>query len=160
MPLLSSLSSVPWVQILGALVLVLTGVHSLFLLIGKVWAPALYVAELTGVVAVDVQQVIQWFTGAGLAKKVGPIAIIALLWFVACSPSELQQAATVADDVNRVAQVLCLADHARAAHARALSVSDACSTVEQLAPYLEQAKGALPRAACAKLDTGSDAGAP
>lgn len=87
------------------------------------------------------------------------VALASLLALPSCTPSELQQAATIADDVTKVAQVLCLAEHAKHANARALSVADACSTVEQLAPYVEQAKNAAPRAACAKLEP-SDAGAP
>lgn len=67
----------------------------------------------------------------------------------ACSPSQLQQAATIADDVSKIATVLCLADHARPLHAKAMTVADACQTIEQLAPYLDQAHGMIPKAKCA-----------
>lgn len=81
-----------------------------------------------------------------IATKAG-IALLAL--FVAgCSPSQLQTAIKVADDVEQIAKVLCLAEHAKAAHVRASLVTDACSTVEQLAPYLDQARGQAPKAAC------------
>jgi hypothetical protein len=66
-----------------------------------------------------------------------------------CSPSQWKTVTDIADDVTKIAQVLCLADHAKAANARAFSVKGACQTVEQLAPYIEQAKNAAPRAACA-----------
>jgi hypothetical protein len=87
---------------------------------------------------------------AGNAAKAALVLVVALLSLPACTPSQLQQAATIADDVTKIAEVLCLADHARAANARALSVKDACATIEQLAPYIEQAKNSAPRASCAR----------
>jgi hypothetical protein len=72
-----------------------------------------------------------------------------LVLVLGCSPSQLQQAATIADDVGKIATVLCLADHARTTHAKAITVADVCQTVEQLAPYLDQAKGMAPKSQCA-----------
>jgi hypothetical protein len=65
-----------------------------------------------------------------------------------CSPSELQQAVKVADDVSQIARVLCLSHHARAEHAQASLVTEACQTVEQLAPFIDEAQGQLPKARC------------
>ncbi len=173
MPLVSQLSSVPWIQIVGAVVAVATGVHTAALLVGQFWAPALKVAAFTGAIALDAQKVAGWIGGAPIytsiaAKKAGKamiddagakksarvhmsglVFLVALFDLPACSPSQLQQAATIADDVGKIATVLCLADHARPMHARAMTVADACKTIEQLAPYLAEAKGAPPRAACA-----------
>lgn len=67
-----------------------------------------------------------------------------------CSPDAWKTVATIADDVTKIATVLCLADHAQAANARAFSVKDACDTAAELAPYIERAKNAAPKAACAR----------
>jgi hypothetical protein len=147
------LKSLPWLSIVGLAVSVSTAFHIFALGMtakypGGFWSKA---AEVSGVIGTDAQQILQWFQGAPMvAQRAAKVALIlATLACVSCTPSQLQQAATIADDVTKIAQVLCLADHARAANARAFSVKDACATVEQLAPYIEQAKNAAPRAACA-----------
>lgn len=81
--------------------------------------------------------------------KAGFCGLWLLLVFGGCSASQMQQAATIADDVGKIATVLCLADHARPLHAKAITVADACQTIEQLAPYLDQAHGMLPKVRCA-----------
>ncbi len=47
-------------NIIGGIVLTATGVHALALAVGQAWHPALKVAEASGIVAVDLQQVMQW----------------------------------------------------------------------------------------------------
>lgn len=77
-----------------------------------------------------------------------PILALAL---IDCTPAEMQKIQTavkVADDIAQIARVLCLADHARQAHTRALTVQDLCKDEAQLAPYIPQARGSIPKAAC------------
>jgi hypothetical protein len=133
----------------------------------------LKIASVSGAWAIDVQKIAGWVGGAPVytsiaAKKAGKIAvddakkpkdppaggttigsIAIVLMLSSCSPSQLQQAAAIADDVGKIATVLCLADHARLKHAKAITVADVCQTIEQLAPYLDQAKGVAPKAPCA-----------
>lgn len=54
--------------------------------------------------------------------------------------AELAPAVKVAENVLEIARTLCLLDHAKAENVRADVVQDACQTVEQLTPYLDQAK--------------------
>lgn len=70
------------------------------------------------------------------------LVLLAMLTFIGCSPSEMQTAVSVAEDVVKIAQVLCLADQAKTTHAdvRALSVQDLCNTTAELAPYMPAAE--------------------
>ncbi len=68
------------------------------------------------------------------------LVMLAALAVGACTPAELQTVAAIADDVAKVAQVLCLADHAKLAHARAITVAPLCKTADDLAPYIAQAR--------------------
>jgi len=163
-------ASFPWAAVLTAVVTIATGVHVAALALGQKWPFFLKVASISGVLAIDVQKFLGFLGGAPAytsiaAKKLGkamvddakgPTANIAsagllLLAFVlpGCSPSQMQQAVTIADDIGKIATVLCLADHARTAHAKAMTVAEACQTIEQLAPYMDQAKGMAPQARCA-----------
>lgn len=53
-----------YLPLLGAVVAIATGVHSAALVVGKFWPPALKVAEISGVIAVDVQEILSGFSGA------------------------------------------------------------------------------------------------
>jgi len=57
MNIIASIQS--YFPILGGFVAVATAVHGLALAVGQKWPPALKVAEVTGVVALDIQQVLQ-----------------------------------------------------------------------------------------------------
>lgn len=81
-----------------------------------------------------------------LAVACGAIVTSPIFFAQACTPAEagavVKDVETVAQDVTKIAQVLCLSDQARVRHAsvRQLSVQDVCKTVEQLAPYMPAAE--------------------
>ncbi len=81
-----------------------------------------------------------------------PLLVLAI---VGCSPGQLKTAndvLSVADDVMKVARVLCLQSHARASKVRAsLLPGEVCKTAEELAPVLDQTRGVIPQAACAPV---------
>lgn len=77
------------------------------------------------------------------AKKAAAVISTSLLFvvfLVGCNASQIASAVDIADDVLKVAQVLCLADHAKQANVRAITVQDRCRTSEQLAPYVPVAQ--------------------
>lgn len=92
---------------------------------------------------------------AAVAKKAG-ISLVGLVLLVlflpGCSSQQaakfIDTAVEVAERVEEVARVLCLAQHARQAHARAFSVREACDTREEIQPFLSEAQGQIPRGAC------------
>lgn len=104
---------------------------------------------------------IEWMAGGkeipipGLMKASAPVskrtlgAIVFLVLFVpGCTSQQaakfVDSAVEVADDVIKIARVLCLAEHARQAHARAFSVQDACNTEQKLERFIPQARGMVP----------------
>lgn len=84
--------------------------------------------------------------------------ILAAVVLSGCTPSEWATVETVASDAVKIAEVLCLADHAQKARVQpdSMTLTGLCQTVEQLAPYMPMAK----HPGMAKFTVDSDAGAP
>jgi len=84
----------------------------------------------------------QGAAAAVVSKVFPPIALVLLLG--GCSAAQVQTgiatAIRVADDVEALAQVMCLHEHAAPTNAKAFTVQDACKTEKQLAPYIEIVK--------------------
>lgn len=106
---------------------------------------SLWKGAIAGAFAPLLHELAKNYEGAVGPKKppggAGTVSIVLLALLVsACTPAEIQSAVAVAKDVSEIARLLCLLDQSKIRGARADVVQDACQTVGQLAPYLDQAK--------------------
>ena len=110
---------------------------------------------------------------APLAKRIstGGLVLLALGSFYgaffavcmtpSCNPKTVADVINIADDIWKVAQVLCLADQKQVHAARSSeSFAGLCMTEQQLAPYIPASQRPMLAATLARHAEPSDAGAP
>ena len=153
--------------LVGAVMTLATGVHVAALAVGKLWAPALKVAEVSGVVAFDAQQIGQWLAKLSAGSGKGPgagsaIGLVFLVIFTGCATfGQLTPGAkTATKGISQVAHMLCMMAQAERAGISPAQVAEAlCDTEEKVHPWIAPALGAQ-RAGAIQAGLVRDGGAP